>query len=163
MTNKPILSVERELLGSCWAALMQKGQVIKALELRALLDKPAATDFESWWAETGEQLTKHEIGLKDLMQCAYDAAQHQGDPVAICRLWNEGGSGERTSVEFINEPCADGTLLYAEKPAPLAVVMPDVDELAQIIRKVDGSHTLGAGSLAEAILEEVVRLNGVKP
>ena len=42
-------------------------------------------------------------------------------------------------------------------------VMPDVDELAQIIRKVDGSHTLGAGSLAEAILEEVARLNGVKP
>lgn len=42
-------------------------------------------------------------------------------------------------------------------------VMPDVDELAQIIRKVDGSHTLGAGSLAEAIIEEVARLNGVKP
>lgn len=47
--------------------------------------------------------------------------------------------------------------------ATVAAVMPDVDELAQIIRKVDGSHTLGAGSLAEAILEEVARLNGVKP
>ena len=47
--------------------------------------------------------------------------------------------------------------------ATVAVVMPDVDELAKIIRKVDGSHTLGAGSLAEAILEEVARLNGVKP
>lgn len=42
-------------------------------------------------------------------------------------------------------------------------VVPDVDELAQIIRKVDGPHTLGAGSLAEAILEEVARLSGVKP
>lgn len=42
-------------------------------------------------------------------------------------------------------------------------VVPDVDELAQIIRKVDGSHTLGAGSLAEAIIEEVSRLNRVKP
>ena len=30
-------------------------------------------DFESWWADTGEQLTKHEVGLKDLMQCAYEA------------------------------------------------------------------------------------------
>lgn len=47
--------------------------------------------------------------------------------------------------------------------ASVAVFMPDVDELAQIIRKVNGSHTLGAGSLAEAILEEVARLNGLKP
>lgn len=53
--------------------------------------------------------------------------------------------------------------IYVELPAPVAVVMPNVDELAKIIRKVDGSHTLGAGSLAEAILEEVARLNGVKP
>lgn len=53
--------------------------------------------------------------------------------------------------------------IYVELPAPVAVVMPNVDELAQIIRKVNGSHTLGAGSLAEAILEEVARLNGVKP
>lgn len=44
----------------------------------------------------------------------------------------------------------------------VAVVKPDVDELAQIIRKVDGSHTLGTGSLAEAILDDVARLNGVK-
>lgn len=43
--------------------------------------------------------------------------------------------------------------------ATVAVVKPDVDELAQIIRKVDGSHTLGAGSLAEAILEELTKLS----
>lgn len=48
-----------------------------------------------------------------------------------------------------------------KQPAPVAMAMPDVDELAQIIRKVDGSHTLGADSMAEAILEEVSRLNGV--
>lgn len=30
-------------------------------------------DFETWWADTGEQLTKHEVGLKDLMECAYTA------------------------------------------------------------------------------------------
>lgn len=29
----------------------------------------------------------------------------------------------------------------------------DVNELAQIIRKVDGDHSLGAGELAERILE----------
>lgn len=30
--------------------------------------------------------------------------------------------------------------------------LPDVDELAQIIRCVDGNHSLGAGALAEAII-----------
>ena len=30
--------------------------------------------------------------------------------------------------------------------------LPDVDELAQIIRRVDGNHSLGAGALAEAII-----------
>lgn len=31
----------------------------------------------------------------------------------------------------------------------------DVDDLAQIIRKVDGDHDLGAGALAEAILDRL--------
>lgn len=35
-------------------------------------------------------------------------------------------------------------------PSPSAPI--DVDDLAQIIRAVDGSHCLGAGALAEAIL-----------
>ena len=30
--------------------------------------------------------------------------------------------------------------------------MPDVDDLAQEIRRVDGSHSLGAGALAEALM-----------
>ncbi|MBC3254342.1 hypothetical protein HU733_02455 [Pseudomonas paralactis] len=47
----------------------------------------------------------------------------------------------------------------AEQPAPVAVVLPDVDDLAQIIRKVDGTHSLGAGALAESILDELKRLN----
>lgn len=33
--------------------------------------------------------------------------------------------------------------------------LPDVDTLAQIIRAVDGRHALGAGALAEAILERL--------
>ena len=31
----------------------------------------------------------------------------------------------------------------------------DVDDLAQIIRQVDGNHDLGAGALAEAILDHL--------
>lgn len=33
----------------------------------------------------------------------------------------------------------------------------NIDELAQEIRRVDGSHTLGAGALAEAILPFIAR------
>ena len=33
--------------------------------------------------------------------------------------------------------------------------MIDVDDLAQIIRHVDGNHDLGAGALAEAILDHL--------
>jgi hypothetical protein len=33
--------------------------------------------------------------------------------------------------------------------------IPDVDQLAQIIREVDGSNSLGAGALAEAILSKL--------
>lgn len=83
-------------------------------------------------------------------------------------------SVERELLEELRNVCGDPNLAaeanaILDKPSvqlhgePVAVVMPDVDELAQIIRKVDGSHTLGAGSLAEAIIEEVSRLNRVKP
>jgi hypothetical protein len=39
---------------------------------------------------------------------------------------------------------------FAPQPPPPV----EVDQLAQIIRKVDGNHSLGAGALAEAILRE---------
>lgn len=41
--------------------------------------------------------------------------------------------------------------------------MTTVDELAQIIRQVDGQHSLGAGSLAEAILEKLPHLAARQP
>lgn len=59
------------------------------------------TDFESWWLETGEQLTKHEVGLKDLMQCAYEA-RRKAEPV----LW-ERMSKRHTAGRWV--PCADKT------------------------------------------------------
>lgn len=46
-------------------------------------------------------------------------------------------------------PCDSGVILN----------LLDVDRLAQIIRKVDGNHSLGAGALAEAILNEMLADN----
>lgn len=130
-------------------------------------------DFEVWWLGRGKVSSSpkdRELAV-DGFRAAIDAvarindtkiaAQHQPAPVADhtqreeCKGWgyhenhHEGGGTE------CGECGGSGN-------ASVAVFMPDVDELAQIIRKVDGSHNLGAGSLAEAILEEVARLNGLK-
>jgi hypothetical protein len=52
--------------------------------------------------------------------------------------------------------CREALLTAAPAPAePVAPRVPDVDALAQIIREVDGDHSLGAGALAEAIIEKI--------
>lgn len=142
MTNKPMLSVERELL----ERILDSIGFGEREELKSILDKEV--DFltpdcpDCACVQDGHCLC---IPSKpaDHPQCeeckgwGYHENHHEGGGTECGEC---GGSGNAT-----------------------VAVMPDVDELAQIIRKVDGSHTLGAGSLAEAILEEVARLNGVKP
>lgn len=41
--------------------------------------------------------------------------------------------------------------------------MTTVDELAQIIRQVDGNHSIGAGALAEAIIEKLPHIAARQP
>lgn len=53
----------------------------------------------------------------------------------LCEVWKKGEEGT-----------LPGTLPGTRKPEP------DVDALAQEIRRVDGSHSLGAGALAEALM-----------
>jgi hypothetical protein len=57
-----------------------------------------------------------------------------------------------------NDPVVYGffnALLTTAPSQPVAPRVPDVDALAQIIREVDGDHSLGAGALAEAIIEKI--------
>lgn len=164
MTNKPMLSVERELLERAASAIEKHHgslQWVIASDLRAIIDKPVnflTPDCpDCACVQDGQCLC---IPSKP-------AAQHQPEPVVYTtagmleiakRLPLTGRIGAKaTKDERWNIPLFLG---QGEQPA---LVMPSVDELAQIIRKVDGSHTLGAGSLADAIIEEVSRLNGVKP
>ena len=204
MTNKPMLSVERELLERAASAIEKHHgslQWVIASELRALLDKQAecrckryGKDNPHWpcpvHAEPAAQhqgvppliATLHENG--ELITAQATIAQQakliellkgQGEPVAICRLWNEGGSGELTSVEFIGEPCADGTLLYADQPAPVAVVLPeresfDIDDWAgsfcqEALQGGISQHVFERciRTTIQRALTEVARLNGVKP
>lgn len=163
MTNKPMLSVDRELLERAASAIEKHHgslQWVIASDLRAIIDKPVnflTPDCpDCACVQDGQCLC---IPSKP-------AAQHQGDPVAICRLWNEGGSGERTSVEFIGEPCADGTLLYAEQPAPVAVVLPERELYMKYLVGVIPHNASEVNAYKDGwntCLEEVARLNGVKP
>jgi len=191
MTNKPMLSVEKILIGidkdetehpdGWWPNSVGAEFGAKKLqELRALLDnrpKPAAQHqgepvvwvecSPAWLKAGGDCATAPRIcvgreGISHLHP-AHSSAE-QPAPVADqtqceeCKGWgyhenhHDGGGTE----------CGECGECGGSGNASVAVFMPDVDELAQIIRKVAGSHNLGAGSLAEAILEEVARLNGLK-
>ena len=52
----------------------------------------------------------------------------------------------------------DNDIGPGDQGAVAGAALPTVDELAQIIRTVDGNHSLGAGELAERILEEIGQL-----
>jgi hypothetical protein len=83
--------------------------------------------------------------------------------VAHCRRVPWSKAIEITSVVTGMAPEEKSRLLALDDDQPVSSGLPDVDVLAQIIRKVDGSNSLGAGALAESILSEISHLNGVKP
>jgi len=65
----------------------------------------------------------------------------------------------------VDEGCQHCTRLYSESKirqyiaAALAKqAVPDVDWLAQVIRTVDGNHSLGAGALAEKIVAAIAQV-----
>ena len=142
MTNKPMLSVEREPvawaveISGCLKFFEQKKSAENARRrYEKVMDAERMEPFPLF-AEHPEQAADHPQ-CEECKGWGYHENHHEGGGTecGVC-----GGSGNATMA-----------------------VVPDVDELAQIIRKVAGSHNLGAGSLAEAILEEVARLNGLKP
>lgn len=160
MTNKPMLSVERELL----ERLTENWNGTDArIELRALLDKEVDGNSH--------------------------APKQQGEPVAVVieethnygryLVFGAGGSEvqqPRPVVErkahLFDQTLPIGTKLYAEQPAPVAVVLPErlnpaeLDEL-EVIEVLLSSQGLSnlAGTMAAArqFIDEVNRLNGVKP
>lgn len=170
MTNKPMLSVERGLLESCWAALMQKGQVVKALELRALLDKPVDPPYPRVEIVKAHKHTcSCVVGDSGVCDCGAivngvavkvePAAQHQGEPVFM--------KPQYSSLPGLKIVCEEGEIgaeaFYrapVDQSAPVAVVMPERRDLSLI--KGPG-YWEGQYDGWNACLAEVARLNGVKP
>ena len=87
-----------------------------------------------------------------------DAYQGAMEDVAIWKKRAlEAEDLNRKFVAEINGPA------YMGEPAQPAPSVPDVDALAQFIRKVDGAHQLGAAMLAERIADWLAASPGAKP
>lgn len=134
-----------------------------ARELRALLDAPAK---EQQWVSV-EAFNRVSSELEELK-----ATQSQGEPVAY--RWRVKGQGEWTAsvckVEFdarANDDRFVAQALYAEQPAPVAVVLPDSKAVAALVTMAARHADLTAGAnyhtaasfAADAVIYEITRLN----
>lgn len=184
MTNKPMLSVEREhRLKIHRKPFLDLESGAKTCEIRDCSDR----DFQVGDSvllmlvdETGNP-TPNELRRKithiqtgyglpdDFCVLSYGpAAQHQGVPVYLVRdhgscCWEE-MSGE--SLELCQAQRAEYEVrkLYAEQPAPVAVVMPDRETYTKYLVGVIPHNANEVNAYKDGwntCLEEVARLNGV--
>lgn len=117
-------------------------------ELRALLDKPDECRCKRYGKDNPHwPCPVH----------AEPAAQHQCEPVAELQVaFFEHGSMARINWFTPSAFESGATKLYAERPAPVAVVMPDS-------LNPDEGYSVEAASWYNLALDDVARLNGVKP
>ncbi|OKO47351.1 hypothetical protein [Pseudomonas sp. BTN1] len=151
-TNQKIDGVPRELLEASWAALMQKGQVIKALHLRDLLDAPAPVPTPAAWMRfdqdqkavftRGKRTNDSEPLYPHPTAYRVPAAQPQGEQVACMPVERCYDVRVKMIIAFNEVKKAGGDLdealdaayksalryspnpANAEQPAPVAVVLP---------------------------------------
>ena len=99
--------------------------------------------------------------------CAKVEAMVRQEPVAWARKLglDVPSFGCVTDLKYrpSNIPESSYIPLYALPGAQPAPSAPDVDALAQFIREIDGKHQLGAGALAERIVEWLAAAPEVKP
>ena len=172
MTNKPMLSVERDLIERAVQAIINTSQMQPALnELRALLDKPAEPSkfvgAAQYWSENEQALRDvcRFEGLKGLVyQVVRDrdkpAAQHQGE---VAQLHEE---IERLRIRGQNCSNKVATLRaqMAEQPAPVAVDAEILERFPEINFANYGQDEVEAlQAWAFEAYEAIARLNGVKP
>lgn len=179
MTSKTMLSVERELL----AKLIEEGRISEISdaewkELRALLVKPE--DMPDRYADRDYcvALEQERDYLRE--QLNKPATQHQGEPVTDDQLIETArkaalNSTHRYSYMPATQEDASSWLPHrwvveamrdavsAEQPAPVAVVMPEKQSVPE---PEDYNTNIDEVAFAEGYndaLDDVARLNGVKP
>lgn len=155
MTNKPMLSVERETIK---AILGRSGNGYMAAwnELRAMFDNP--TQDEPLIAAELVALLRADLRQQVEAYRAEVSGNYRGQPVAIFEI-DTSGYRARIILDPEQPFPQTGTKLYAEQPAPVAVVMPE--------RQADPGPVAGlTRKWAEGwndCIDEMRRLNGVKP
>lgn len=187
MTNKPMLSVERDLIqriaDHCkfWIDHPYLEAIADVeVKLRTLLDKPSVEPEPYGWVQTAgkciNQITQEWDVVEGWTEKGYlwkalyteSPAQHQGE---VAQLHEE---IERLLIRGQNCSNKVATLRaqLAEQPAPVAVVMPELDFSFEHWWKTSGQYCRAGGGdyektfgyrAYEAALAEVARLNGVKP
>ena len=148
MTNKLMLSVERDRIEDSARIVKNAGYHGLAEELRALLDKQPHTCQEGY----GEAMGKVVAVLEDQSCGACDgcangckldrespqvepAAPHQGDPVAVGRVSYIGNGFMRVRLNGA-APLLESPL-YAEQPAPVAVVLPFAEKVIAKLQRFE--------------------------
>lgn len=166
MTNKPMLSVERELLEQLRNVC---GDPDLAAEANAILSKPM---IESQYdGMTQGQAQSVSDGVDEILH-GKPAAKHQGDPVALQHMavaedgklrWMTGRKMQGCELYAMPDGSAIRSKLYAEQPAPVAV-MPEPYSLAmfQMISGFDSLTPEQFDLVWSACRAEMGRLNGVK-
>ena len=164
MTNKPMLSIERELRSAVEQALLamkriyqagydsiiaaggscdQPGCMIEndptARELRALLDKHPHMQqkgYDEAMGKVGALLDKPSTCAESQVE---PSAQHQGEPVL---QWSDDNGvswcdGNERSLQSAREAGWKTRTLYAELPAPVAVMMPFAEKVISKLRRFE--------------------------
>ena len=158
MTNKPMLSVERETIK---AILGRSGNGYMAAwnELRAMFDNP--TQDEPLIAAELVALLRADLRQQVEAYRAEVSGNYRGQPVAIFEI-DTSGYRARIILDPEQPFPQTGTKLYAEQPAPVAVVMPGRKTKADYSGYIEQFQSEAAG-LYNSALDDVSRLNGVKP
>ena len=191
MTNRPMLSVDRETIK---AILGRSGNGYMAAwnELRALFDNP--TQGEPIIAAELVALLRADLRQQVEAYRAEVSGNYRGQPVAIFEI-DTSGYRARIILDPEQPFPQSGTKLYAEQPAPVAVVMPELktpyykvvptkfgnkegfwqitpdssivyDNRDEAQARADARNASRAQHFFDSLkpcLEEVARLNGVKP
>lgn len=157
MTNKPMLSVELLPCPMCSGKVREPvakhighGDFCFVVSCNCGLSFDGGQDIES--------------AVRTWNRRATPAAQHQGEPVAEVYRGPVSGTNRIRWVNSRTQPV--GAKLYAEQPAPVAVVMPE-----QLIAAIEAEqerlsqedYLMDSDECVQVIREEAARLNGVKP
>lgn len=150
-----------------------RAQYLAKQELRALLDKPDCEAVTMEDLDGARMQRDHQRARADRLQAELDelkAAQHQGEPVALQHMavseggvlrWMTGRKMQDCELYAMPDWSAIRSKLFAEPPAPVAVVMPEKQSVPE---PEDYNTNIDEVAFAEGYndaLDDVARLNRV--